>query len=137
MHMHRIMLIFTLALISIIATASPLSENQIKDRIINKSISSYLSSVGVCPCPYSKDRIGRLCEKRSAWSRPGGNTPICYISDVTKDMVQSYREKLIKKKEVDQSQGGTKVEPLNNRGNITTDKATHIPPDEGPLRPHE
>ncbi len=37
------------------------------------------------------DRAGRNCGKRSAYSRPGGRSPLCYESDVTKAMVDEYR----------------------------------------------
>ncbi|MGR3662630.1 MAG: SH3 domain-containing protein [Paracoccaceae bacterium] len=48
--------------------------------IIRQSIASYSGS---CPCPYNRDRGGRRCGKRSAWSRPGGYSPMCYDSDIT------------------------------------------------------
>lgn len=34
--------------------------------------------VGRCDCPYDVMRNGRLCGGRSAYSRPGGRSPICY-----------------------------------------------------------
>lgn len=33
---------------------------------------------GNCPCPYSLDASGNLCGARSAYSRTGGASPICY-----------------------------------------------------------
>lgn len=36
---------------------------------------------GSCDCPYDTDRRGRSCGKRSAYSRPGGRSPICYMRD--------------------------------------------------------
>jgi len=62
----------------------------IKQQIINESIASYR---GNCPCPYNTDRIGRRCGARSAYSRPGGASPICYVEDVTPRMVEEYRRK--------------------------------------------
>lgn len=44
-----------------------------RNEIILQSIASYQGS---CPCPYNTDRAGRRCGKRSAWSRPGGYSPI-------------------------------------------------------------
>lgn len=35
--------------------------------------------VGRCDCPYDLMRNGRLCGGRSAYSRPGGRSPICYF----------------------------------------------------------
>ncbi|MGI0479355.1 CHAT domain-containing protein [Geminocystis sp. CENA526] len=36
---------------------------------------------GVCECPYDIDKAGRLCGGKSAYSRPGGSQPICYVGD--------------------------------------------------------
>lgn len=51
-----------------------------RQEIIRQSVASYLGS---CPCPYNRDRAGRRCGGRSAWSRPGGYSPICYESDIS------------------------------------------------------
>ncbi|MDX2216921.1 MAG: YARHG domain-containing protein [Oculatellaceae cyanobacterium bins.114] len=32
-----------------------------------------------CDCPYDVDAAGRQCGRRSAYSRPGGASPICYM----------------------------------------------------------
>jgi hypothetical protein len=37
---------------------------------------------------------GRSCGKRSAYSKPGGASPLCFKEDVTKAMVQAYRERM-------------------------------------------
>lgn len=55
--------------------------------IIRQSIRSY---PGSCPCPYNRDRAGRKCGGRSAWSRPGGYSPSCYASDVTEARLKTY-----------------------------------------------
>ncbi|MGC0053689.1 SH3 domain-containing protein [Brucella pituitosa] len=34
--------------------------------------------VGTCDCPYDLMQNGRLCGGRSAYSRPGGRSPVCY-----------------------------------------------------------
>ncbi len=65
------------------------SNSNIKQKIIKFSLSSYR---GNCPCPYNTDRAGRRCGGRSAYSRPGGASPICYESDVTDKMVENYRK---------------------------------------------
>lgn len=67
-----------------------LSDDQIKKAIIEESIKNYS---GNCPCPYNRDRAGRKCGKRSAYSRPGGASPICYPEDVTPEMIEAYRKK--------------------------------------------
>ncbi|MBX9348720.1 hypothetical protein K5M36_16660 [Chromobacterium vaccinii] len=73
------------------ATAKPMSDQQIKRAIIKESIESYY---GNCPCPYNTARNGSSCGRRSAYSRPGGEAPICYEKDVTKEMVKEYRERV-------------------------------------------
>lgn len=35
--------------------------------------------VGTCDCPYDLMRNGRSCGGRSAYSRPGGRSPVCYF----------------------------------------------------------
>jgi len=64
------------------------SDAEIKQEIIRESIAGYSGS---CPCPYNRDRAGRSCGRRSAYSRPGGASPVCYEDDVTTKMVSSYR----------------------------------------------
>ena len=50
--------------------------------LINDSIKNY---PGVCPCPYSIMKNGKKCGKKSAYSRPGGYEPLCYLSDINSD----------------------------------------------------
>jgi len=64
------------------------SDAQVKQRLIRESIAAY---PGSCPCPYSTDRAGRSCGRRSAYSRPGGYAPLCYPADVTAAQVQQAR----------------------------------------------
>jgi len=65
------------------------TDAEIKQEIIKQSIASYK---GTCPCPYNVDRAGRMCGRRSAYSKPGGASPICYEKDVTQKMVDDYRK---------------------------------------------
>src|SRR4051812_20742610 len=67
----------------------PLSDGQIRQILIDASIAAYS---GNCPCPYSTARNGSRCGKRSAWSRAGGEEPLCYAKDVSAAMVQEYRD---------------------------------------------
>lgn len=60
--------------------------------IISQSIKNYS---GKCPCPYSLMSNGSSCGKRSAYSKPGGASPICYASDVTEEMILEYKKKRI------------------------------------------
>ena len=71
-------------------TSSAPSDDAIRAAIIQRSIASYYGS---CPCPYSTDRAGRRCGGRSAHSRPGGASPLCFPSDVSDEMVSAYQAK--------------------------------------------
>jgi len=67
---------------------SEMSDAEVKRRMIEDSIADY---PGPCPCPYNTARNGSSCGKRSAWSRPGGYSPLCYPSDISAGMVGDYR----------------------------------------------
>ena len=56
------------------------SEAKSPEEMIKESITNY---PGKCPCPYSIMSNGQKCGKRSAYSKPGGYEPLCYISDIT------------------------------------------------------
>ena len=49
------------------------------EQMIQESIAKY---PGKCPCPYSIMSNGKQCGKRSAYSKPGGYEPLCYVSDI-------------------------------------------------------
>ncbi len=49
------------------------------EQMIQESIAQY---PGKCPCPYSVMSNGKKCGKRSAYSKPGGYQPLCYVSDI-------------------------------------------------------
>lgn len=68
---------------------SELTNEQIKQAIIQQSIASY---PGNCPCPYNVARNGSRCGKRAAYSRVGGYAPLCYSEDVTDEMVRKYKK---------------------------------------------
>lgn len=70
------------------AKKPPLSDAHIARTLIERSIALYSGS---CPCPYNVMRNGRRCGGNSAWSRPGGQSPLCFPSDVTEDMIATYR----------------------------------------------
>lgn len=67
-----------------------LSDEEIRQQLIQNSINSYSGS---CPCPYNRARNGSRCGKRSAWSRPGGFSPLCYPKDISDEQVKRYRSK--------------------------------------------
>jgi hypothetical protein len=95
--MRRVLLALSLALSLAVAPvwcqtskSTGKTDAQIKQEIIKVSIANYS---GNCPCPYNRDRAGRSCGRRSAYSRPGGAAPLCYERDVTQKMVDDYRKR--------------------------------------------
>jgi len=67
------------------------SDQQIRRALIASSIESYLLTRGNCPCPNFRDAADRHCGKNSAYCKPGGEQPLCFDEDVTKEMIQHYR----------------------------------------------
>jgi hypothetical protein len=83
-------LLLLAALIPAFSIASTtMTDAQVKRKIIEQSIDDY---PGNCPCPYNTDRAGRSCGKRSAYTKPGGYAPLCYAKDVTKSMVEEWKQ---------------------------------------------
>lgn len=64
--------------------------NEIRQALIAASLGTY---PGNCPCPYNVDRAGRSCGGRSAYSRAGGRSPLCYEADISAEQVRVTREK--------------------------------------------
>lgn len=60
--------------------------------IIAASRSAYHSTGRPCACPDDRMRNGRSCGGKSAYSRPGGAAPLCYVHDVTPAMIENYRK---------------------------------------------
>ena len=83
--MRRLLFVILVSMVGLVQAAT---NNEIKQELIRQSISSYSGS---CPCPYNSARNGSRCGGRSAYSRPGGYSPLCYPSDVTNDMIMKYR----------------------------------------------
>lgn len=69
--------------------SNSLSNEKIKRAIIKESLEYYR---GNCPCPYNLTKNGSRCGKRSAYSKPGGDTPLCYPRDVTIEMIEDYKK---------------------------------------------
>ena len=70
------------------------SDAEIRSLLMQESIASYS---GACPCPETRKSNGALCGASSAYSRPGGDRPLCYPNQVTEAMIKSYREALAKR----------------------------------------
>lgn len=73
-----------------VAKGPTLSDAQVKQAIIEESIAEY---PGTCACPFNRARNGSSCGRRSAWSKAGGYAPICYANEVTKEMINAWRER--------------------------------------------
>lgn len=52
-----------------IAKSNQLTDDQVKQKIIDDSVASY---PGTCACPFNTARNGSSCGRRSAWSKAGG-----------------------------------------------------------------
>jgi hypothetical protein len=59
--------------------------------IVQASRDQYHAGGRPCACPDDSMRNGRACGGRSAYSRPGGASPLCYPRDVTAAMIERYR----------------------------------------------
>lgn len=72
-----------------IAKSNQLTDDQVKQRIIDDSIASY---PGTCACPFNTARNGSSCGRRSAWSKAGGASPICYKKEISKAMIKEWHQ---------------------------------------------
>ena len=70
------------------ADNSSMSDEEIIQVIIYKSIATHR---GNCACPYNRTTNGSKCGRRSAYLRPGGYQPMCYPSDVPREMIEEFR----------------------------------------------
>jgi hypothetical protein len=61
--------------------------------IVQASRAEYHAGGRPCACPDDTARNGSACGGRSAYSRPGGASPLCYPSDVTAAMIEAYRQR--------------------------------------------
>ena len=68
--------------------APPLEDAAIIQQIITSSRAGY---PGPCACPYDRNRAGRKCGATSAYSKPGGYSPICFAEQVTPAMIERRR----------------------------------------------
>lgn len=66
-----------------------ISDREIKTMLIENSIKTYGKT---CACPYSKSPNGGQCGLNSAYSKVGRLSILCYPSNVTKKMIEDYRE---------------------------------------------
>jgi hypothetical protein len=67
------------------------SDGEIAKEIVLSSREAYYSTGHPCACPDDRMRNGRTCGNVSAYIRPGGAQPLCYVTDVTPGMILDYR----------------------------------------------
>jgi hypothetical protein len=72
---------------SVVADTCP-TDTEIRQQLVAELLRNY---DGNCPCPYNVDRAGRQCGVRSAYSRPGGRSPMCYVHEVPDEMVAARK----------------------------------------------
>lgn len=73
-------------------TKEILTDAAVVAAIIAASIAFYRANAkGPCACPDDTDRAGHRCGRRSARDKPGGFVVQCYPSDVTKEMIETWR----------------------------------------------
>jgi hypothetical protein len=70
------------------AQDAQLSDEQVAAALIAQSAASYS---GNCRCPDDLDRRGRRCGGRSAHTRENGHRPICFVEDVSAEMLAKFR----------------------------------------------
>lgn len=59
-------------------STSPPKQSKPQPKVGDPLRSAY---VGTCDCPYDRKRNGASCGRTSAYSRPGGRSPACYVGD--------------------------------------------------------
>ena len=74
------------------AQAATLTDQQIAAAIVKGGRDAYYATGHPCACPEDLARNGSRCGGRSAYSRPGGASPKCYVSDVTAAEIAAYRK---------------------------------------------
>jgi hypothetical protein len=68
-----------------------LTDQQIGEIRVRESREAYYRTGHPCACPEDLARNGTRCGKRSAYSRPGGAEPYCYVTDVPAWEIGRYR----------------------------------------------
>lgn len=92
MLIYRCVVIIGILISSLVPSyAEQISDSDIAKKIVAESVSEYLASGHPCACPYNTMKNGRACGGRSAYSRPGGEAPLCYPKDVSADMISEWR----------------------------------------------
>jgi hypothetical protein len=80
-----------LLLASPVLARESLSDAQVRQAIIQDSVARYQATGHPSACPFNLMRNGRQCVGRSAYSRPGGASPLRFDRDVSDGMVADWR----------------------------------------------
>jgi hypothetical protein len=92
MLMRSAVLALVLTVIAAPATAQPaLTDQEIATIIVKESRDAYYRTGHPCACPEDLARNGSRCGRRSAYSRPGGAEPYCYVTDVPREKIETFR----------------------------------------------
>ena len=62
--------------------------------LVERSRAAYHASGKPCACPDDSMRNGRRCGAHSAYSRPGGARPYCYVSDVPAAEIARFNSRI-------------------------------------------
>jgi hypothetical protein len=85
-----------IAIIALLWLAAPAtaqrapSDQEIAQAIIRECLAIYHAK-RPCACPEDTARNGSRCGRRSAYNRPGGAAPQCYVKDVKPEEIADYR----------------------------------------------
>lgn len=71
--------------------AGQLTDEEVRESIVQESIAAYHATGRPCARPYDVARNNSSCGDRSAYSRPRGAAPLCYPKDGTGAMVRDWR----------------------------------------------
>ncbi len=71
--------------------AAAQADHDVALAIIRECAAIYHATGHPCACPEDRARNGSRCGKRSAYTRPGGASPRCYVSDVSAREIADYR----------------------------------------------
>lgn len=74
--------------------AKALTAAAIAALLVTESRNAYYATGRPCACPDDVMRNGRRCGAHSAYSKPGGADPLCYVSDVSPTLIEKHRARL-------------------------------------------
>jgi hypothetical protein len=85
------LLAWMIAGVGLSLAASGLTDQQIAEILVRESRQAYYATGHPCACPDDRARNGSRCGRRSAYSRLGGASPYCYVTDVPAPVIARYR----------------------------------------------